>query len=388
MAQPKARPDSVSRSTQNIQNNGGRRDIIRFVSGVIAVILALCILWYFRSIVTYIILAAVISLVLTPVKRFLKNLGIGKFKVGDSLSSFISILIFIAVVVSFFALFIPLVIEQARIISNIDYQQISTNLQEPIKKVNDFAARFQLNENPDENFMEGMLNRARNVLSSQTVLNFFNSLLGFTGNFLAAFFSIIFVLFFFLRDEQLFENLLKTISPDRYEYKVVNIFAKAKFYLMRYFLGILLQVTIVTIIVTVGMLILSVENALIIGFFAGIVNLIPYVGPFIGATFGLYVGITTNLGLDFYSQILPMCGGIVLVFFVAQMLDNVLLSPLIHSSSVKAHPLEIFIVILAAAKIGGAIGMIIAIPAYTILRVFAKEFLSEFKIVRSLTQDI
>jgi len=383
------RPDNNPLDQRNNPERGNTSvDILKLVSGFIAIAIGFYVLWYFRSIVIYIIIAAVISLVLTPLKKVFKKIGIGKFRVGDSFASLLAILVFIIVVSSLFFAFIPLVIEQASIISSINYQQINDNLSGPIQKVNDVLARFSITENSEEPFLESLLNRAKSVLSFETGFNFINSILGFASSFFAAFFSILFVLFFFLRDEDLFENLLKTISPDKFEYKVVNIFSKSKYYLMRYFLGIILQVALVSIFVTIGMLIIGIENALIIGFFAGIVNLIPYIGPIVGAIFGIYVGITTNLGQEFYTEILPMCGFIALVFFAAQMLDNAILSPRIHSSSVKAHPLEIFVVILAAAQIGGAVGMIVGIPAYTILRVFAKEFLSEFKIVRSLTQDI
>jgi len=380
-------PDSPNEHPEFQQDRNPLLDVLKFVAGVVVFILTLLLLWYFRDIVTYIVIAAVLSLLLSPVKRFFKNIGIGKIKLGDTLSSLITILAFLFIISAFISLFIPLIIDQARIISSINYQDISTNLAEPISKVNDFAAKYQLNTK-EVPFVEGLLIRARDVLGSENIINFFNSLLGFTGNFLVTAFSIIFVLFFFLRDEELFGSLIRAISPDRYENQVSNIITKANYYLKRYFLGILLQISLVTIIVTVGMLILGIENALLIGFFGGIINLIPYVGPFIGALFGLYVGITTNLDMEFYSQILPLAGGILVVFLVSQATDNILLQPLIHSNTVKAHPLEIFVVILIAAKLGGAIGMIIAIPVYTVLRVFAKEFLSEFKIVRSLTQNI
>jgi len=76
------------------------------------------------------------------------------------------------------------------------------------------------------------------------------------------------------------------------------------------------------------------------------------------------------------------------VFVVAQQIDGFVVQPLVLGTSVKAHPLEIFIVVLAAGTIGGVLGMVLAIPSYTILRVIAREFLSEFKVVDSLTRDL
>jgi predicted PurR-regulated permease PerM len=133
---------------------------------------------------------------------------------------------------------------------------------------------------------------------------------------------------------------------------------------------------------------LEIENAFLIGFLAGIINVIPYVGPLIGALFGVILGITTNLELDFYSQLIPLSFKIISVFAVMQMIDNFIIQPIIFSNSVKAHPLEIFIIILSAGTIWGITGMLVAIPFYTVIRVIAKEFLSEFKIVQLITKDI
>jgi predicted PurR-regulated permease PerM len=70
------------------------------------------------------------------------------------------------------------------------------------------------------------------------------------------------------------------------------------------------------------------------------------------------------------------------------MIDNSVLQPFFFGKSVKAGPVEIFLVIIAAGFIGGVIGMIVAVPAYTILRIVAREFLSEFRIVQKLTDHI
>jgi len=89
--------------------------------------------------------------------------------------------------------------------------------------------------------------------------------------------------------------------------------------------------------------------------------------------------------VGFYDVMLPKIIKTVIVFAVLQLLDNFLVQPNIFSRSVKAHPLEIFLGVLMGAKIGGVAGMVLAIPAYTVLRVLAKVFLSEFEVVKRLT---
>ena len=95
-----------------------------------------------------------------------------------------------------------------------------------------------------------------------------------------------------------------------------------------------------------------------------------------------------SLQLNFYQETLPLMGEALVIFLLVQLIDNFIFQPLIYSSSVKAHPLEVFIVILMAASLGGPVGMILAIPFYTFLRVIAKEFFNQIKVVQSITRSI
>jgi predicted PurR-regulated permease PerM len=94
------------------------------------------------------------------------------------------------------------------------------------------------------------------------------------------------------------------------------------------------------------------------------------------------------LQLDFATGMLPLMGYMLVVFIIVQLIDNFVFQPLIFSNSVNAHPLEIFIVLLIAGSLGGILGMLLAIPGYTVLRVFAKEFFNKFRLVQKLTEKI
>jgi predicted PurR-regulated permease PerM len=147
----------------------------------------------------------------------------------------------------------------------------------------------------------------------------------------------------------------------------------------------LLQITLITIIVTVSLNLLGVNNALLIGIFAALINVIPYLGPLIGAAFGIMITVSSNLDLSFYNEMLPMLLKVMGVFATMQLLDNFIFQPFIFSTSVRAHPLEIFLVILIGAQIQGITGMVLAIPTYTVIRVVAREFLNKFEIVQHIT---
>ncbi len=359
------------------------KNLNRIILGVITTLVVGWIIWYFADIISYLIIAWVLSLIGQPIMRLFQKIKIKKFQVGPSLAAVMTLTVYFVIIFAFFALFAPLIFTQAQNLANVDYSAITRTFEQPIAEI---SARF--GDLGDSGIKDVLLENLFKTLEPSRVSGIFGSLLGFTGNLLIAFFSIIFVTFFFLKEQGLFVNMLILITPPKYKQEVTNIIDNSIKLLTRYFGGIVLQVTIITIFVSSGLGLFGVPNAILIGFFAALINVIPYVGPAIGGAFGVFIAISSNLEADFYLVMLPMIGKVAIVFGCMQMLDNFILQPFIFSNSVLAHPLEIFIIILVGAKLGGITGMVLAIPAYTIIRVIAKTFLSEFQLVKTLTKGI
>jgi len=126
----------------------------------------------------------------------------------------------------------------------------------------------------------------------------------------------------------------------------------------------------------------------VIAFLCALLNLIPYIGPLIGAFLMVVLTMSSNLGASFSEVILPKTTYVMIGFMIGQLVDNFFSQPFIFSKSVKSHPLEIFLVIIIGGLLFGVIGMITAVPSYTALKVIMKEFLSENKIVKELTKNI
>ena len=360
-------------------------NLSRYIAIAISLILIAALVYFFSDIVAYVLVAWVLSMIGQPLMRFFqKRIRIGRFSVGPSLSAVLTLLSYFVIFVFLIYLFVPLIVEQARNLSEVNYNSIANALKEPLQQINNWAQRIGLVQAGDS--AEGQLQHIlKGWFEPAKIGDFFSSLLGMAGNLLFAIFSVVFISFFFLKEQGLFVNFLAAVVPSEYEQSVRNSIVDISRLLTRYFGGILLQMTAITIFVSLFLGILGVKNALLIGFFAALINVIPYLGPMIGASFGIFITISSNLDLDFYTQMLPLLGKVVLVFAAMQMLDNFLLQPYIFSNSVLAHPLEIFIVIMMGAKINGIVGMVLAIPVYTVLRVIARSFLSEFKIVQKLT---
>jgi predicted PurR-regulated permease PerM len=174
------------------------------------------------------------------------------------------------------------------------------------------------------------------------------------------------------------------LVPLKYNESASRILHEVKRLLTRYFLGLCMEVASMVTLISLGLTVFGVENALLIGFIGGLMNIIPYLGPLIGATIGIVIGIIGSLSMGAYTAILPLSLTIAGVFAGANVVDNMLLQPVIYSTSVKAHPIEIFLVIIIAGSLFGITGMILAVPAYTVIRVILREFFSEMRLIKKL----
>ncbi len=367
----------------NIKNR--TRNILLISGGVILAFL----LWFFLDIVIYILLSVILSFVGKPLMWALDRVRIGKWSIPRSVAAFISL---ISLWLLFFAVFkflIPLLVKEFETFSSINFEQIFSSLQEPLTRFFSFFSRGPV-VITDSTFIDLISQQLDEKFRISDLNQMVSFIAGTVGELFIGFFAVSFITFFFLKDSTMFRDAILLLVPTDMEEKVSKILDSISYLLRRYFLGIVLEMILVGSLYTLGLTIIGLEfnHAVIIGLFCGLFNIIPYVGPWIGVTIGLMIGLAIHVHMDFMSYTLPLLGWMAVAFLSVKVLDDVLFQPLIYSSSVKAHPLEIFLVILAAGSLGGIIGMVLAIPIYTILRVIAKEFFDNLKIVRKITQDL
>ena len=186
----------------------------------------------------------------------------------------------------------------------------------------------------------------------------------------------------------MFTRMSKKVLPENHADRILNSLDKINHLLSRYFIGLLIQLSIVFVLYLVVLLIFGIDNAFVIAFLCAILNIIPYIGPLIGSVLAAVLTMISNLGADFQTETLPTTIYVVIGFFLVQMVDNNFSQPYIFSNSVNSHPLEIFLVILIAGFLFGIMGMIVAVPLYTILKVVGKEFVPDNKLIQMLTKDI
>ncbi len=346
-------------------------------------------LWFFSAILVYIIIAAVLALIGNPIVVFLGKIRIWKFHIPLSLRAMIAILCIYGVFIGFFWVFIPIVAREANELSNINVDMLIAQVQDPLDRAEVLYEKYQVNELDHSSLEEIIKEKIRSVLDVSILSNIVSSLAETLGNVFIALFSITFISFFLLQEQGMIVEAIILFVPTKYENAVRHAMGSIKHLLIRYFIGIGGQLTGILLLVTIGMTIIGLDfkQSLLIGLTAAVVNIIPYLGPIIGSGLGILMGLAFHIDMGIVNLI-PMLGYMTIVYLCVHAIDNFIFQPFIFSSSVSAHPLEIFLVIMMAGSIGGVTGMIVAIPAYTILRVFAKEFFNNFRLVKKLTHKI
>lgn len=364
--------------------------IYRYLLGSAGLLLMILFVVFFPHIVGWILISVVIAMIGGPLVSIMSKIHIGKIRFPRWLASLITISVLLFLIFLFFRFLIPLIASQVNELQKLDPTEISTGLDEPIKQIDAFIIDNQLVSEPDFSIEELVSQKLQSIISVGDIGTIISNIFSKLGNLLMAVFSIVFISFFFLKEETLFDTGVLAMVPTNSEEKTKNALKSIKRLTSRYFIGLILEIFFMMTLITIGLLIvgLNFSLALLIGLLAGLLNVIPYLGPWIGATIGILLSLAANLNLDFYTELLPMIFYIILVFLTAQLTDNILFQPIIYSKSVKAHPLEIFIVIIMAGSIAGIVGMMLAIPSYTVLRVIAKEFFGQAKIVQKITQNI
>ena len=341
--------------------------------------LGIFLLMELKVLLIYLVVAAIISLIGRPIVLFLKN----KLKFNNLLAASFSLLVLVGVLFGIISLFIPLVIQQGENLSLLNVDELEYKLE---KLMNEISLFFNLD--PTNIAQYSSLKNIINTDNLGAIPEFLNHLLSILGSFTIGLFSVTFISFFLLKDSHILENAILVFVNDKSEGRLKKSFEKIKNLLSRYFLGLLLQISILLVMYSIILLIFGIKNAIVIAFLCALLNLIPYIGPLIGAVLMMFLTMTSNIEADFSAVILPKTIYVMIGFFIGQLIDNFFSQPFIFSNSVKSHPLEIFIVILAGGTLMGTTGMIVAIPLYTALKVIFKTFISENKIVKSLTQDL
>lgn len=348
-------------------------------------LLAIIIFVYvFTNVFVYLIIAAVLALIGGPIIQFFTKLKIGKFKIGDGLAALFTLILFFGIIYLIGIVFLPPLISQITFLSKLNFHDVAKDVLVYFPTIKENLAKL----GSEKEIMHSISEQTNKLLNFNNVSVILNNMFSYAGSFVGGLFSVLFITFFFLKDEKLVVKSLLLITPSGYEREMFDVLRTTKKMLSRYFTGLFIDLIIVASLVTFLMWMFGIKNALVIGCLAGVMNVIPYIGPIITLFFALFLGISGCIELNQYQLISITLTKIVGILISVNLIDALVLQPTIFSNTVKAHPLEIFLVVLMASALGGIVGMVIAIPSYTLLRIIAREFLDHLKFFRKLTQNI
>ena len=360
------------------------KDFIKPIAGLLSVGL---LVYFFPHIFLYFAIAIILSMLGRPLCECLKKFHIKRFHLGDAVSAVLTMIIMFTTFSLLFLLIIPLVNRELTILSNIDTDAITAYFEKPIEKFYNLLIQYNIIR-PEEDILKMIEDKIYSIVSWDNFSTIVSGIVSKTSSLVIGIFSIVFLTFFLLRDHNIVHNIFMAITPDNMTSRMNKILSDSRTMLTRYMFGLIAELLCMMILIFLGLTIFGIENALIIAVMGGFMNIVPYIGPVMGCFVGVIIGIISNLGISAFDMILPNSMEIIGVFVVANIIDNFVLQPPIYSKSVFAHPIEIFLVILMAGNIGGVIGMIIAIPSYTLIRIVARQLLSEFKFVELLTRKM
>jgi len=339
----------------------------------------------------YILIAVVVSLIAKPVMGLLQKMQIKGRKAPDWFLAVISLTIVLGTAMAVIVGIIPIVGSILKDISLVNIENAARSISVPLADLNTFLRQSF----PD--LGEGFRLEVAVLQEVQKLVNvsMFSTMLGSAASFVTSLgvglFSVVFIGFFFIKDDGLFTNIICALVPDKHEKTTEKAIADIGHLLSRYFIGVMIEIMGVALINFLGLWLiarLGFNAAIGIAFLTGILNIIPYVGPLLGGALGTLLGLIIK-----YSSIVPIgldvnfwlfTGILIAIFCFTQLIDNFLYQPVIYSTSIKSKPLEIFIVLLIVGHIGGPVSMIVAIPCYTVVRVIAFRFFRHIKAIRRL----
>jgi len=326
---------------------------LRFFIFVFILALLGWLLYELSTIITILIIAALIAYILDPIASYLEAKGISR--------TFATSIIFIFVFLIFALLiwlFIPGLLDQL-----IDLQS-SVSLQSEdniILSVENFIKNNIRILNVDALNLREKINSTLDLLAYELV-----SILGNIISILPAILIVPFIVFFLLKDGREMKKQFIHYIPNRYFEMSLNVLHKIDRQLGSYIRGQFIEASVVALLSILALWLLDVKYFTVIGVFAGLANMIPYVGPVAGAIPAIAV---TWLNGGTVPEILY----IVIAFAIVQLIDNILLQPMVLSRSVNLHPLIIVLAILIGGQFFGLLGMLLAVPAAGVLKVTSRE---------------
>lgn len=342
------RPPFKSSATQRISISNGT--LLR----IIIIVLVVYFLFFIREVLGVLFVAWVLSSALDPFVDYLERFRIPRWV--TILATYIFIL---AIVALMFSLLIPAVIAQLTDVT-VNFSTVYG------PRLDEWISTFNLSgESVSAKIQENLSSVTQNIGKITT------GVFGAVGHVISGVVAVIAVLvmgFYMTIEEEGIKKFVRSIAPLKYHPYLVQKLNRIQDRMGAWLRGQLLLMIIIGSLVSIGLWALGVEYALLLGMIAGFLEFVPVAGPIIAAIPAIFFALADS----------PFKALAVLVLFIViQQLENHLIVPRVMSRAVGMNPLVVLIVILIGAKVGGIIGVLLAVPATLILWILLEDFFKE-----------
>lgn len=327
--------------------------VVKFIVGFTGLTLVTLLLYNYGTLLGYAIIAIILSYILDPVVNRMQASGVHRtLAIALTLSTLILLLVWISTNI------IPIIanqmVELAGQLNIQNIQSIASQIEARLTKEFTFL--------PDGFLRENLTLLAEELFDVGQLPTALSNIIGVFTNLFYAFLVIPFATFFFLKDGSKIRRDILQLVPNKYFETTLSLIDKIETRLGIYFRSVLLQSILVAFSSWLALTIVGLENALSVGIAVGLANTIPYFGPVIGYILSIIVSI---IEVGDFNLVLPC---IIAILFV-QLLDNMVFQPFIFSRSADMHPVAILFIIMIGAETAGILGMLIAIPIATIIKI-------------------
>lgn len=334
---------------------------------------------FFQTLFAPFLLAGFLFYLLNPLVNLLTKIKYKKFKVSRLTAIVVVFLFLISILGIIISFFIPHLIEQIKslVVGLPGYlhelQQFLTNLfnNSHIEWLQKIDLRTYMNK-----FEGALTSMIKNFILSLTTS--IGSVIGTITNVTVTIVTVPFILFYMLKDGQKLAPTIENAFPKRSRGKVSSLLHDLSYTLSRYISGQMIECLFVGTFSAIGYSFTGIPYALLVGLFAGITNIIPYLGPYIGLMPALFLAFSKSFSTVIW---------VVVVCIVVQQLDGNLVYPNVIGKSLNLHPLTIIIILLVAGNIAGLLGMILGVPLYAVSKVVVK-FVYNIAKIKDTSEEI
>ncbi|MFA5995274.1 MAG: AI-2E family transporter [Patescibacteria group bacterium] len=335
---------------------------------IILVVLGLFFLWSIQEVIAMVFVAWILVFALEPLVSRMQ-----RWHIPRAVSILLIYAVFLGIITAMVILLIPPLSAELASITN-NFPQYMESLKANIDSIKQASADIGIFAT-----IQTAADQAVNSVSSMT--NGIYNALATVVNSIVALVGILVITFYMLVEEEGIKKFLQSILPVNYQPYVIHKITQIQTRLSAWLWGELVLMLFVGTMVGVALQLAGVKYALVLGLLAGLTEVIPIVGPIIAAVPAVFFSLVDVTAAP-YKPLL-----IIAIYILVQQIENHLLVPKVMNKAVGVNPIVVLISLLIAAKLGGLVGIILAVPTVTIISIFLEDFLNQRKIEQNKLEE-